>query len=702
MAIGSLLGTFLAGTAVAQSAPAADASSELQEVVVTGRYEFLSADTKGATGLPLPIEQVPQSIGLVSADFIQAANLKTLGDIASYTPGAVNAGNPENNGTVINIRGFAAGRAIDGINAISTYNSYEPDFAVFDRLEVVEGPSSVVYGVSSAGGLVNYVTKSATNQTPSYLYAQGGSWNSYRLEGQLVHALDSNRVRLIGLAAVDNGDSFTDGMYHRKFVIYGGVNVDFTNTLSGYLHAGYEWYKRPAFDGIPTYADGTPAPLPRSFFLGSPDIVLQTKTYYATGDLTWKPNEVLELGVKANLEDSGLTGGNSYGFGLDDAGNVSFAVSRFNGVQRTRNYGVGADSIIHFDSFGLKDSFLSLAALYQDSHQVTDTQYPSDNGLVNVFDGQAAVTTAFNNLYFNDSFPYEFPSVTDTKTFTLSAQSVTKFFDRLSVLLGVSYSKPKVDTTIFGFTQNYDFAGQTSYRAGLTYEILPRTNAYVSYSESFNPQPYLDVNNRVLPPVSGKQYEAGIKYRPGGRLLLTGALYRIVQADLATYDQTVDGIDYYKALGEVTHKGFELKALGAITQEWQVNAGYAYLDPKITRDADPTAVGQTQLFLPKNTFSLYTTYALPASMLKGLTVGGGVRYVDSVKTAYDNSTKDIGSYTIADANIAYDSGPWLVSLIVSNVFDEKYFINNYQTLYYGNYPGAPRSFTLSVRRTFGQ
>src|SRR5580700_9263028 len=99
-------------------APPSDASTQLQEVVVTGRYEFLSADTSGTTNLPLPIEKVPQSISLVSGDFIKAANLKTLGDIAEYTPGAINIGDQANYASVIELRGFSAGRAVDGVNVI--------------------------------------------------------------------------------------------------------------------------------------------------------------------------------------------------------------------------------------------------------------------------------------------------------------------------------------------------------------------------------------------------------------------------------------------------------------------------------------------------------------------------------------------------------------------------------------------------------
>src|SRR5580658_1576364 len=129
-----LVPVFAAQTpALAQTAsgkPGQNASppdEQLQEVVVVGRYEFLSADTSGATNLPLPIEKVPQSISLVSEDFIKAADLKTLGQIAEYTPGALNEGNPGNNGTVVWLRGFPAGLALDGIN-LGGSNFYEPDY----------------------------------------------------------------------------------------------------------------------------------------------------------------------------------------------------------------------------------------------------------------------------------------------------------------------------------------------------------------------------------------------------------------------------------------------------------------------------------------------------------------------------------------------------------------------------------------------
>jgi len=179
--VGALLAAAILVTSYALAAGAqtpsvpSGSSDQLQEVVVSGQYEFLSADTSGTTNLPLPIEKVPQSISLVSEDFVKAANLKNIGDIADYVPGLVNQGPGGSFAPVVYIRGFLPIKSYDGLNVgASALPAFEPDYSIFSREEVVKGPSAVVYGVSSAGGLINYVTKSATPQTPSYLLAQVG------------------------------------------------------------------------------------------------------------------------------------------------------------------------------------------------------------------------------------------------------------------------------------------------------------------------------------------------------------------------------------------------------------------------------------------------------------------------------------------------------------------------------------------------
>jgi len=710
LALASALATHQA-MAADPSAPAADS---LQEVVISGHYEFLSVDTSGTTNLPLPIEKVPQSISLVSEDFIKAADLKTLGDIAEYTPGALNVGNQEGFGTQVKLRGFAAAEAVDGLN-VGTLSgtSYEPDYAIIDRLEIVKGPSSVIYGVSSAGGMINFVSKSATRTTPSYVSVQGGSWNSYRLEGQVAGALDpAKTLRGIGIVVRDQGDSFMTDVSHTSTVLYGGLNWSGLDALTAYLHAGFERHVRTGFDGIPTQADGSPAPLPRSFFIGTRQMELRSDVYHGEGDLTWHPNEMLDLSIKGNYRQIATRGVAPYSFGLDSDGNLGLAVQDFSGAGlRERDYGVGASGVYHFDSLGLQNSFVSLAALYQD--EVSDSAtgqavfsgaYAGSDptnpyvGSINIAAGQAGVENAFNSaaltgpLVFNDLH---------LRTLTISAQTVLQVIDHLSVLGGASYAKPRITQIENGDYQDFTSGSRISYRGGLIYELVHGTNAYVSFSQSFNPQTTIDVDGRVLPPIIGEQYEGGVKYRSAdGRLLLTAAAFRITQKNQGQFDTQIDGLDRYRAVGELTHKGFELEGVGRLSRQWQLNAGYTYLDPKVTRDSDPTTVGQTEIFLPKQTASVFSTYTLAGGPLQGVSFGTGARYVGSQRTAYDDSTRNIAGYVVVDASIGYAFGNTSLQLNGHNLLDRHYFINNYQTLFYGNAVGEPLNVALTVRHDF--
>jgi iron complex outermembrane receptor protein len=700
-----------AAAATDQNANTASSSNaQLQEIVVTSHYEFLSVDTSGTTNLPLAIEKIPQSISLVSSDFIAATDLKTLGDIAEYTPGALNIGDQEGFGTLIALRGFPAAQAIDGVNVgvLGATTTYEPDFAIMDRLEFVKGPSSVIYGISSAGGLVNFVTKSATTRTPDYVSVQASSWNSFRVEGQVAGALnESQSLRGIGIVVRDQGDSFLDSFSHATTVVYGGINWVGSDALSGYLHGGYEQHIRTAFDGIPTEADGSPAPVPRSFFIGSEGMKLYTNVLHGEGDLTWHASDALDISLKGNVRRVATHGNSPYSFGLTSNGDLGLAIQEFPDIE-ANDYGVGASAIYHFDSLGLKNSFLSLATLYQVDCACAEFgqgtfagQYATSDptvGAINLFNGETAIRAAFNSATIQ---PTSTRQNIWAKTLTTSAQSVVQVVDHLSVLAGASYANPKLTETTNSVIQNLNPAGQISYRAGLIDEFAPGANAYVSFSQSFNPQTTIDISGKVLPPITSNQYEAGVKYRlSDNRVLLSAAVFQITQKNQGEFDTQVNGLDRYKAIGELTHKGVELQGLGRLTKQWQINAGYTYLDPKVTEDSDPTTVGKTQLFLPKQTASIFSTYLFDKGPVRGLSIGAGVRFVGAEATSYDGSSKNISAYTVVDTSIGYTVNDWQIQLNLHNLLNERYFINNYQTTFYGNSIGAPLNFALLVRRNF--
>jgi len=419
-----------------------------------------------------------------------------------------------------------------------------------------------------------------------------------------------------------------------------------------------------------------------------------------------------ELSVKGNYENGRNKGSSVYGYGLRDNGEISLSAFRFDlpGTGTIYdNYAIGASSIYHLDSLGLKDSFVSLAALYQDSRTGFGGVSPPPPYSVtrNIFDGEAVIAQALESLVAA-SVGAPYVSRHKANTVNYSAQSVLKLTDPLALLLGVAYAKPELTIDSTGGLQVFNFDSQLSYRAGITYEILPEANAYISFSQSFSPQELTSIDSNgvesPLPPLEGEQYEVGLKHRSdGGRLLVTGALFQIKQKNEGEYDQSVNFVDYFKPVGEVTHKGLELEAVGQITSQWQVNAGYTYLDPKVSKDATAGLVGQTELYLPKNVLSLYTTYALPDRILRGLSLGGGIRHVSSQQTSYHNAsvqTKDIPGYSLVDITAYYAVNKWLLQLNARNIFDKHYFINNYQTLRYGNVVGDPANVTLTIRREF--
>ncbi|MBW4329664.1 TonB-dependent siderophore receptor [Stakelama sp. CBK3Z-3] len=683
-------------TAVAPATPqdvGSSSTNDSGDIVVTG-YRFLDADTSGITNLPLPIEKVPQSISLVNNDFVKAADLKNMGEIAQYTPGALWASYSPSYGNQLWLRGFAANYAVDGLLVGDQIT--DPDPATLERYELVKGPASVVYGAQSPGGVVNLVSKSAGPHTPSYVEALGGSWSRWRLEGQVAGALNaSGTIRAIAVAAHEQGGSFVDFVHLNKTVLYGGLDVDVTPTLSGYLHVNYQRTEDTPYNGIPTFTDGSPVPVARSFLVGGSDFRALAQARRTDAGLTWRPSDLWSFDLKTVYQYTTHGGDNVYPYGFI-ATDGSFPI---NGEHfsdwRVYDFTVAGTTIRKLDDLGLPGSTLSASLRYQ-HYRYFISELNFDGGTANIFDGDQAVSDAFNAL---TPVPGGYEQDQRMNYLTGSAQAVIKVADPVTLVGGIAYSRPKVDQQVYdGAFQQYNPGNQLSYRAAAIVTPARGLNFYGSYSESYQPNLRIDVGHDVLPPVKGKQYEIGAKYLLGHHILLTGALFQIDESNVAVYDTMIDGEALYRAAG-VRHRGAELEATGAITDHWQVKAGLALLDPRVTKDPEhPSNVGETRPWLPRSTADLYTSYALP----NGISVGGGMRYMGAVKT-YDRSstpTPDLHAYTVFDTDLGYTIGHWHAQLNLKNLFDKHYYVGTpvFQSLSAGLYPGEPRSFAISLRR----
>lgn len=681
-------------------------STGLEEVVVSG-YRFLDADTSGITNLPLPIDKVPQSISIVNNDFVNSADLKDLSEIAQYTTGAMWGSYNPSDGSEFWLRGFSANYAIDGLTV--GYQIPEPDAAILKRYEVVKGPASVVYGAQSPGGIVNLVSKNASPDMPSYLEALGGSFGRYRIEGQIAGKLNaSGTVRGIGVAAYEDQGSFIDFVKKNRAVIYGGLDFDFTTALTGYVRASYQRTENTPFNGIPTFADGSLANVPRSFFIGGSNLDNVGYTTRFDAGLSWQPSELWSLDLKGLYHHLKHDGGNVYNYDLiANDGSFPYGGEKFLDWH-IDDYSLAASATRKLDDVGLKDSSISASIRYQ-HYEYNDYELTGGGGAPNpnIFNGDAAVSDIFNAFTPTNAYQQD----QRMNYLTASLQTVIKLANPLTFVGGIAYSQPKIDQQLyFGAFKNFDPGNQVNYRGALVFEPADGLNFYASYSESFQPNLRIDKDYTVLPPLSGKQYEVGAKYRPNEGILLTAALFDIRENNIPVFDfADVNGESLYRA-EDVRHRGIELDATGYITKNWQVRGGLAWLDPTVRNDPNhPVNNGETRPWLPRFTANLYTLYAVSEQ----LSVGGGARLVGAVKT-YDNSTtsfptadgkpalKEIASYTVFDAAVNYSLGRWHLQMNLKNIFDEHYYVSSpiWQSLAAGLYPGEPRSIALSVRKEF--
>jgi iron complex outermembrane receptor protein len=682
----------------------------LPDLVVTG-HRFLDQDTSGITNLPLPVEEVPQSVDIINNSFAKAADIQNVGDLAQYTTGGYWSGYVPSYGNFIYLRGFIAGYAVDGL-PVGNLGDFapEPDPAILDRYEIVKGPASVVYGAEPPGGIVNLVSKSATQDPQNYVSLLGGSWGRWRIEGQLSGPVNGDgSVRGIAVVAHEEGGGFVDHMDLNKTVLYGGLDFDLSDTVTGYTRVSYERLDNTAFNGIPVYSatKALPAVSP-SFFVGGSDFSAPSQTVRLNAGLNWKPSELWSFDLKTVYEYRTIGGENAYpAYYLAPNGSFNVQEETFNHWDIT-DFTVAASALRYLDDIGLKGSSVSTSLRYQHyEYNIFETFGQNPPGSQpNINWGDDLISTYFNNDLVPAGSIYQQDEILDY--LTGSAQAVVKVLPKVTLIGGVSYSEPWITSQAYSGTpqaynapwQNLNPGGQTSYRGAIVYEPVKGLNAYFSYSQSFEPNLRIGTNLAVLPPLQGDQYEVGLKYlTPEKRLLLTTALFDIHENNVPVSTGLTNlGESLYQAEG-ARHRGVELEATGQIIDHWQVKAGLALLDATLTANpVAPVQVGETRPWIPKVMANLFTRY----DFNNGLYIGGGLRFTGSELTynAGSAGTPPLSSYTLVDASAGYTIGRYQIQLNLKNILNARYYATSWGSFGGGLYPGEPTSYTVSVRANF--
>lgn len=647
-----------------------------------------------------PLIETPQSVSVITEEQIREQGVDDLAQALRYAPGV--SGEPfgfEPRTTFIRLRGFDAttnGLYRDGLQLRN------PRFAVgynielygAERVDVLRGPASVLYGQGSPGGLINYISKRPKPFSFGEAEIELGSFD--QVQGQFdfgapVGESGALAYRLTGL--VRDSDTQVDFINNDRVFIAPSLTwrpgINTSITFLGY----YQDDESRASQAYPAEGTFQPNPngrVPTNRFTGEPDVDQYDRQEYSvgwlaehqlTGDWILRQNarvyasELDDVTVFVNgLDQTDLRTLNRFIFG-------SFGDLDGLAIDNQAQWDFGTGNVQHTLLFGLD---------YQDV----------DVGSVQTFGGAPSLDV-FDPVYGADVPEPPVFSNTDTSQQQLGFYVQDQLeFGRWTMTLNGRWDQAEtttLDRQSGGATEQDDeeFTG----RAGLVYLADNGLAPYISYSTSFLPALGTNAEGNPLKPETGEQLEAGVKYQPpGARSFVTFALFDIERDDVVEFDPaTFLPIQ----TGQIRSRGLEIEAVADFRWGLDVIASYSYLDMEIRESVIESQLGERPAQVPEHKASIWADYQVRGGALDGLGFGLGVRYNGETFGNVPNTVK-VPDHTLVDAAAYYDLGAWQLSLNLQNALDNRFvpgcFVRSSVLCTYGQV----RTVSGSVRYRWGR
>lgn len=693
----------------AATLPAVTVRGQVPGMPTEGTGSYTAAGAVVGSKIPATLKETPQSVSVITRQRMEDQNLTTLDQVMGQATGVT----VDLSGTAViptyYIRGYPVEYfQYDGVPIQTGGASWsQPDMIMFDRVEVLRGAGGLFNGAGQPGGVINLVRKRpfAGRQFSGSLSA--GSWNAYR--GELDYSTPLNQsgsVRGRLAAAYDDRDAPVDYANGQRTSLYGIIEADLTSHTTVALGGGYQkrdWL--PAMMGVPRYKDGGDLGLPRSTFLSTPWTRWDFETTQIFADLThaFNPDWELKLSAVSDHETSNL----KYAYVAGAVDRTTLAGPMLSGganAYDNEQLGLDANLTGAFQAFGRRHEVVLGANWY-------DRTADSQGGRLAGFGGTPVDVFDFDPSSIPDPGAPAWTSDSRTKTRQYGMYGATrlKLADPLTLLLGgrVSWWDTQAYNRLTGaLTSDYEQNARFTPYAGIVYDLTPQWSVYASYADIFRVQSnYKDENGSGLPPVTGANYEAGVKGAYyGGRLNLAFSVFRIEETNRAVQvtPTVIDGC-CHAASGRVRSQGFEVEVSGEVLPGWQLAAGYTFNTARYLRDA--TYEGQPfRSIAPKHLLRLWTSYQLPGHW-SAWNIGGGVDVQSGTYSQGGNPGVRVeqGGYAVAGLRAGYRiDRTWSLGLNVNNLFDRRYYsrlgsAGAFGPANFGNVYGEPRNVTLTLR-----
>jgi iron complex outermembrane receptor protein len=710
-------------TLTVTAAPAAQESAWGPAATIAARHSAT------ATKTDTPIEKVPQSISVVTAEEMALHQPKSVKEALSYTPGvAVGTRGASNTYDYLIIRGFAAdgqsqNNYLNGLKMQGNfYNDAVIDPYMLERAEVMRGPVSVLYGKSNPGGLLNMVSKRPLSEPLKEVQFKMGTNSLFQTGFDFSDALDDDGVyayRLTGLARSANAQQ--QGAEEQRYAIAPSfswrpddkTNFTFFSYFQNEPETGYYGWL-PKEGTVSKLPNGKR--LPTDFNEGANNNTYSRNEKMVGYSFDHEFNDTFTVRQNLRYAQNKVAQNSVYGYGMcsdpmyssDPATSPCASVPQSQwGHTLTRQYVIDNEKL---ENFAVDTQLQSKFATGSVDHTLlTGVDFMRMRNDIDSWFGYAGSVTP-SDIYNLDRGDFDFGAHPEPSGAyrILNKQKQTGLYvqdqmqwDKVLVTLGGRYDWAKQDSLnrVSGITDSRD-DNQFTWRGGVNYLFDNGVTPYFSYSESFEPASQTGASGNIFAPSKGKQYEAGVKYVPNDRpIVITGAVYQLTKSNNLMSDPT-PGSFFSIEGGEIRSRGVEIEAKAALSASVNVVGSYTWTDAEYTTDT--TYKGNTPAQVPKHMASLWGDYTIFNGALSGLTLGAGGRYSGSSYGDPANSFK-VGSYTVVDALVRYDLARFgmagsNVALHVNNLFDREYVASCFNT--YGCFWGAERQVVATATFRF--
>lgn len=646
--------------------------------------------SRAGTKTDTPILETPQSIQVLTRQLIEDTGARSLTDILRHAAGVM-PGGYYNGWDYVRIRGFDADTSVflDGL-INDYYVGIATDPLLLERVEVVRGPASTLYGAGSAGGMVNLVSKRPVAENFATVTTMAGTEEDYQatLDAGLVLTPDETLYGRL-LVLLGSEDTFIEHVdVSKRIVVAPSLTWKPNAQTSLTLLARYSENWDRAAPTLP--ARGTVLPnangkLPLDSNLGEPDYPgkLNLESQRIGYEFRHEFDETFAVRQSARMSWFDSKWSNIIypaGLGADDR-----TLMRFYYSQRDKwtVFSVDTAAEARF-STGSLQHFVALGVDYTAYDDERDASDFSVFDFIDIFDPDYGQPSPAQPLTVHTQ--------DDARALGFYVQDQVKISSEVTVTLGGRFDRAKTSSDS-ATTHVESEDDKFSPKAGITWEFQPGFAAYATYSESFRPQPgKRTASNGNVEPETGVNYEVGLKAdSEDGTLGGTLALFDITRQNVAS---STDDPRYYAVSGEQRSRGIEVDARWSPAPGLDLTAAYTYTHIRVTEGDND---GATPRNVPAHMYSAWAHYRLQDGPLEGFGFGAGVSHYTK-QQGDDGNTFTLPAYTLVDATLSYEAGPYRAQLNVSNLFDEEYYVGSYSDLYV--LPGPPTEARLTLGYTF--